>query len=152
MAREYYDLPIGPDTDWGGDASTGGKQVKGNRVQEYIKGEIADLHSADEQIEGSIADVIATAAADHERAEEDHATSQEWNDHPPFIGDGRTGEKNYWYVWVNHEYVKSAYAKGDDIDWNTLSQEDYERLVENVKQDLVFATAYTCEDIIDELS
>ena len=47
MAREYYDQPISPSTDWGGDASTGGKQVKGNRVQEYIKGEIADLHAAD---------------------------------------------------------------------------------------------------------
>ena len=151
MAREYYDQKIGPNTDWGGDASTGGRQVKGNRVQEYIKGEIADLHSADEQIEGSIAGVIETAAADHERAESDHATSQELNEHPPFIGDGRNGDLNYWYVWVNHEYVKSAYAKGDDIDWSTLSQEDYERLVENVKQDLVFATAYTCEDIIDEL-
>lgn len=154
MAREYYDLPIGPDTDWGGDASTGGKQVKGNRVQEYIKGEIADLHSADEQIEGSIADVIETAAADHERAEADHATSQEWNDHPPFIGDGRTGDKNYWYLYdiTTSQYIKGPYAKGDDIDWTTMSQEEYERLVENVKQDLVFATAYTCEDIIDELA
>ena len=47
MAKEYYDQKIGPNTDWGGDASTGHKQVKGNRVQEYIKGEIADLHAAD---------------------------------------------------------------------------------------------------------
>lgn len=47
MAKEYYDLPISPSTDWGGDSSTGNKQVKGNRVQEYIKGEIADLHAAD---------------------------------------------------------------------------------------------------------
>lgn len=154
MAREYYDLPIGPDTDWGGDASTGGKQVKGNRVQEYIKGEIADLHSADEQIEGSIAGVIETAAADHERAESDHAASQAWNEHPPYIGDGRTGDENYWYLYdvTIGQYVKGPYAKGDDIDWTTMSQEEYERLVENVKQDLVFATDVTCEDIIDELS
>lgn len=47
MAKEYYDQKIGPNTDWGGDASTGHKQVKGSRVQEYIKGEIADLHAAD---------------------------------------------------------------------------------------------------------
>lgn len=47
MAREYYDQPINSQTDWGGDASTGNLQVKGSRVQEYIKGEIADLHTAD---------------------------------------------------------------------------------------------------------
>lgn len=145
MAKEYYDLPIGPNTDWGGDASTGGKQVKGSRVQEFIKGEFTDIRT-------SMADVIETAADDHERAEADHAASQEWNDHPPYIGDGRNGDKDYWYLWVNHEYVKSSYAKGDDIDWNTMTPEEYQRLVENVKQDLVFATDITCETIIDELS
>lgn len=173
MAKDYYDQKIGPNTDWGGDASTGGKQVKGSRVQEYIKGEIADLHAADgtldgrldtveafdeqadgrlTQIEGSIAGVIETAAADHERAEADHTTSQEWNDHPPYIGDGRNGDKDYWYLWVNHQYVKSSYAKGDDLDWNTMTSEEYQRLVENVKQDIVFANDMTCEEIIEELS
>lgn len=47
MAKQYYDQKINKNTDWGGDASTGGLQVKGSRVQEYIKGEIADLHAAD---------------------------------------------------------------------------------------------------------
>lgn len=91
----------------------------------------------------------AESAAEHATQQGDYA--KEWNEHPPYIGDGRTGDLNYWYVWVNHAYVKSSYAKGDDIDWTTMSQEEYERLVQNVKQDLVFATAYTCEDIIDEL-
>ena len=173
MAKEYYDQPISDSTKWGGDNSTGGLQVRGRRVQEWIKNKVSALESADEsldgrldavedfdtqaderltQIEGSIAGVIETAAADHERAESDHATSQELNEHPPFIGDGRNGDLNYWYVWVNHEYVKSAYAKGDNIDWSTMTQEEYERLVENVKEDLVFASDATCENIIDELS
>lgn len=175
MARNdkySYNKITSMETDWSLDTSNG-KEYAGEVVQEFIKKQLIGLGNADEalggrlddveafdsqadgrltQIEGSIADVIETAEADHERAEADHATSQEWNEHPPYIGDGRTGEKNYWYVWVNHEYVRSAYAKGDDIDWNTMTQEEYERLVENVKQDLVFATAYTCEDIIDELS
>lgn len=151
MAKEYYDHKIGPNTDWGGDSSTGGLEVKGNRVQEYIKGEIADLHAADTEMAESMADVIATAEADHVRAESDHLASQEWNEHPPYIGDGTNGEKNYWYVWIDHEYVKSSYAKGDDIDWTTMSQEEYERLVDNVKQDLVFSSVGTCEDIVDEL-
>ena len=37
MAKEYYDQKINKNTDWGGDASTGNLQVKGNRVQEFIK-------------------------------------------------------------------------------------------------------------------
>lgn len=160
--------------DWSHDTSNG-KQYAGEVVQEFIKEQLTDLGNADTEIKGRLDDVesfdsqadermtqmegqmsgvIETAAADHERAEADHATSQEWNDHPPFIGDGRTGDKNYWYLYdiTTSQYIKGPYAKGDDIDWTTMSQEEYERLVENVKQDLVFATAYTCEDIIDELS
>lgn len=37
MAKEYYDQEIDKHTDWGGDESTGGIPVKGNRVQEFIK-------------------------------------------------------------------------------------------------------------------
>lgn len=37
MAKEYYDKEIDKHTDWGGDDSTGGIPVKGNRVQEFIK-------------------------------------------------------------------------------------------------------------------
>ena len=40
MAKQYYDQPIDMNTDWGGDRSTGGLQVKGNRVQEFIKDEL----------------------------------------------------------------------------------------------------------------
>ncbi len=35
-----YDKKIGKNTDWGGDSSTGYLPVAGNRVQEYIKGEL----------------------------------------------------------------------------------------------------------------
>lgn len=37
MAKEYYDQEIDKHTDWGGDESTEGIPVKGNRVQEFIK-------------------------------------------------------------------------------------------------------------------
>lgn len=37
MAKEYYDKEIDKHTDWGGDESTGGIPVRGNRVQEFIK-------------------------------------------------------------------------------------------------------------------
>ena len=37
---EYYDEEINRNTDWGGDASTGGIPVSGGRVQEWLKNEI----------------------------------------------------------------------------------------------------------------
>jgi hypothetical protein len=47
MAKEYYDQPINDQTKWGGDASTGGLQVKGSRVQEWIKNKISALEASD---------------------------------------------------------------------------------------------------------
>lgn len=41
MAKEYYDQPITAATTWGGDRTTGGKQVKGKRIQDWIKAELA---------------------------------------------------------------------------------------------------------------
>lgn len=43
MAKPIYNNKITRDTDWGGDASTGGAPVSGTRVQEYIKEEITTL-------------------------------------------------------------------------------------------------------------
>lgn len=37
MAKKTYNEKIAPTTDWGGDESTGGLPVAGNRVQEFIK-------------------------------------------------------------------------------------------------------------------
>ena len=47
MAKEYYDQPITASTTWGGDSSTGGKQVRGSRVQEWIKNKVSALEGAD---------------------------------------------------------------------------------------------------------
>ena len=47
MAKQYYDQKINKNTDWGGDSSTGGLQVKGNRVQEFIKEQLQNLEDAD---------------------------------------------------------------------------------------------------------
>ena len=51
MAKEYYDQKIDRTIDWGGDSKTGGKQVKGSRVQEYIQGQFDDLHASDVESE-----------------------------------------------------------------------------------------------------
>lgn len=47
MAKEYYDQPITDNQKWGGDASTGGLQVKGSRVQAWIKSKLTALEVAD---------------------------------------------------------------------------------------------------------
>ena len=67
MAKEYYDKKIGPTTDWGGDSSTGGLQVKGSRVQEYIKGEFKDLHDGQKTAsEDSVRDIVRNYTPDDE--------------------------------------------------------------------------------------
>ena len=47
MAKEYYHGTITDQTDWGGDNSTGGLQVGGDRIQEWIKGKVSALEGAD---------------------------------------------------------------------------------------------------------
>ena len=83
--------------------------------------------------------------------------AKEWNDHPPYIADGTSahpGDLNYMYIWdiTTHNYAKSEYVKGADLDYSTMTPEEYERLVENVKSSILFASVQTCEDIIDELN
>lgn len=51
MAKEYYHGEITDATDWGGDRSTGGLQVAGERVQEWIKNKVTALESADANAE-----------------------------------------------------------------------------------------------------
>ena len=108
-----------------------------------------------------------TADADHQTADADHTASstatsaantqagraKAWADHPPFIGDGTTGDLNYWYLYdeTTASYVKSIYAKGDDLDWDTITQEERELLIQEILNSLIFATNATCQSIVDEL-
>lgn len=93
----------------------------------------------------------ANSQGDYAKAQGDYA--KEWNDHPPFIGNGTTGDLNFWYLYdvITARYVKGAYAKGDDLDYSTMTPEEKQRLIDNIKADLVFASVETCEAIIDEI-
>jgi hypothetical protein len=132
-----------------------------------------------------------TAESDHTTADSDHtaATTQTtlmvaWNTHLPFVGDGITGDANYWYTYdpVTELYVKGPYAKGDNLDWDSMSEQEKQALANAVlaaigfddaptpgsdravksgslynefskKQDvLIFATAETCESLVEELT
>ena len=104
-----------------------------------------------------------TATQDHSQASQDHQTSvtqstyaknqgdyaKNMADHPAYVG-----MDDYWYLWdyATQAYVKGPYAKGDDLDYSTMTPEEIQRLVDNIKADLVFASVQTCEDIIDELN
>ena len=77
----------------------------------------------------------------------------ELNEHPAYIGDGTTGDLNYWYLYdmTTHQYVKGPYSKGDDLDYSTMTPEEIQQLIENIEADIIFATDEVCEDIVDEL-
>lgn len=109
---------------------------------------VADHNTASDDHDTAEAD-HTTAASDHTRAEGDHTTAstdhssstaqvaimEEWNTHQPFIGDGTGGyDANYWYIYdtTNDVYVKSVYAKGDNLDWDTLTPEEKERLLDEM--------------------
>ena len=132
-----------------------------------------------------------TAESDHTTADSDHtaATTQTtlmeaWNTHLPFVGDGITGDANYWYTYdpATERYVKGPYAKGDNLDWDSMSEQEKQALANAVlaaigfddtptpeseravksgslyneflkKQDvLIFATVETCESLVEELT
>ena len=118
-------------------------------------------------IEQAISDAVDAAALAEEKAgvadtsaqyaDEQGDYAKEWNEHPPYIADGTTehrGDPYYMYLWdINtHAYVRGAYVKGADLDYSTMTADEYNRLVENVKSSILFATVDTCEDIIDELT
>lgn len=92
----------------------------------------------------------AETQGDYAKQQGDYAKS--WNDHPPYIGNGTNGDLNYWYVWVNATYIRSVYAKGDDLDWSTMTEQEKDDLAARVLAQLTFASVQTCEDIIDELT
>lgn len=109
-----------------------------------------------------------TAVSDHTQAGQDHTAStqatsaaiaqteilEEWNTHQPFIGDGTTGDANYWYIWDsdNDTYVRSIYAKGDDLHWNEMSEAEKEDLARRVLSELVFATVEETTAMMNELT
>ena len=120
-----------------------------------VQGEWTTWFGADDTsgVQKQWKDTKTDAATATTRANTAAAICEDWNENPPYIGDGTTGDLNYWYLYdaKTEQYVKGPYAKGEDIDWSTISQEDYQRLVENVKEDLVFADADTCRSIVSEL-
>lgn len=61
--------------------------------------------------------------------------SKNMADHPAYIG-----EDNYWYIWnyAQQKYVKSSYAKGDDLDWESMTEEEKQALADEVLSRIAF--------------
>lgn len=113
-----------------------------------------DWFSARQSDWSTLADNATTAT---NRANNAAAHSEELNDHPAYIADStaeKPGDLNFWYIW-NHEsqeYVKDAYSKGDNLQYDDMSQQEKDDLIDAIKEDIVFASTQTCEDIVSELS
>ena len=78
-------------------------------------------------------------------------------DHPSYIADGTEempGDKYYEYHWdyTTQRYVRGNYMKGDDLDYSTITEEERERLIEDIKQSILYASVDTCKSIVTELT
>lgn len=95
-----------------------------------------------------------TAGQDHTQATAQTALMEAWNTHLPYIGDGTTGDLNYWYAYnpSTELYVKGPYAKGDDLHWDEMSEEEKEDLADKVRDELIFATVEEGQQAINELT
>ena len=101
------------------------------------------------------ATALANQKAGYAQTQGDYAKA--WNEHPPYVADGTVGHPGdlyymYLYDITTRHYVRGAYLKGADLDYSTMTHDEYERLVTNVRNSIVFATVETCESIIDEIS
>lgn len=96
---------------------------------------------------GNVTDATARAVAAA-------AHSENLNDHPAYISDGTDGDLNYWYLWDydGQEYVKGPYAKGDNLNYNNMTAEEQQALVDALKSDLVFASVEACDELLNELT
>jgi hypothetical protein len=80
-----------------------------------------------------------------------------WNEHLPYVADGtqaHPGDANYWYTYdpSTELYVKGPKAKGEDLDWSSMSDEEKNDLAARVLNALSFATVAEGQQAITELT
>lgn len=101
----------------------------------YEEGENAKTQAGFANSKGNEANLMAEAArtqAQQAQQKAEQANTQanrakQFADHPPYVG-----SDNFWYFWdeTTSLYVKSsAYAKGDSLDWDSMTQEDKENVI-----------------------
>ena len=73
-----------------------------------------------------------------------------WGDHPPRVNP----DTNYWQYYnpQTEDYEDSdVYAKGEDLDWDSMTEEEQTRLVNLILAHIIFASEDTSKAIVDEL-
>lgn len=100
----------------------------------------------------------ATNQGDYAKTKGDYAKTQ--GDYAKTRGDYPDQIRSDGYVWTYDPdnagagadgYYRTAYKVDASLDFDTLTPEQYQALVENVKENMVFASPATCESIIDEI-
>lgn len=126
---------------FGTDANSGIRKVFGD-FMELITGKFYTWFGRDatEGVQKDWADTKADATEATGRANTAADVCEAWNAHPPYIGDGTTGDLNYWYLYdlATGQYAKGPYAKGDDLDWEDMSQEDKDALAQMMLEHVAF--------------
>lgn len=110
MAKEYFDQKIDRTYDWGGDRKTGGLQVKGNRVQEYIQESLDNLGAEDAAAEKKNPSVFGAFVED---VNPKAATSDAGSDYDEIVYDT---VKNQFFAAKTVEEVTTYYRKFDKFD------------------------------------
>lgn len=110
MAKQYYDQKINKNTDWGGDRSTGGLQVKGSRVQEFIKEQLQNLEDADA---AAVVKNPSVFGAFVEDVSPKAATTDAGSDYDMVVYDT---VKNQFFAAKTVEEVTTYYRKFDKFD------------------------------------
>lgn len=74
---------------------------------------------------------LAETNASHARTQGDYAKNMA--DHPTYIGDD-----NYVYRWdyAQQKYIKGAYMKGESLNYDTMSAEDKQELIDAVTEEV----------------
>ena len=134
----------------GNTAEQQGNTAKEQGITAKEQGEIAEARGNAAQTQGETAERQGNFA----EAQGDYARNIA--EHPSYIANGtqeKPGDLNYWYIWDydTQQYVKDAYAKGDDLHYDEMLDEEKEDLARKATEALVFATVETCEAVIDEL-
>lgn len=88
------------------------------------------------------ADTANTAASN---ANTQANRAKDYNDHPWEIG-----SDGYIWVWneTTHQMVRTNKVV---IEWNDMTAEQRQAIIDAMLEDIVFASVQTCEDIVDEL-
>jgi len=123
-------------TDWFGANDSGGVQKEWKDLRADA---VAATGLANEK--AGLADGKASLAnekAGYAQTQGDYAKNMA--DHPAYIGDGTNGDLNFWYVWnyATQQYVKDIYAKGDDLHYDEMTQQEKEDLAQTVLSTLAF--------------